>query len=228
MSLRINLLKENEYRYQGPVSLRFTILVSSALVGLILLVVLGLAAQRSMALRRNLRDARAEWTRIEPQFNKVSDLQKSLGANDALIGELALWSKTRPSWSKLLPALQQVVPESVQFTRLNARSEWQFLKPPAPPAGSGAEAGAKSKAQATELPNIPARKAFVSVEGRARGDLADETVVQLVRTWREADEYRPLFESVKLQRLLRENVQGKEQPDRLFEIQGEFFLRRLE
>lgn len=227
MSLRVNLLRQEEYRYQGPVSLRLVMVLCGSLLGAGALLFIAFAMQNYFSLRSNMNSAQSEWQAIETRYNAVTTEQKNLLANQALIGELNLWTKTRPSWSSLLPSLQQIVPASVQLTRFAVRSEWQYIKP-LPPATSAQPEGTPPPAP-REIPSIPARKSFISTEGRARGELADETVVQFVRTLREEAVYQPLLESVKLQRLMREVGQNEgAEADRIFEIQGEFFMRKLE
>lgn len=225
-TLRVNLLKESEYRYQGPVSMRFVMLICGSLLGAVVLLLAAVSIQQSLALRSNLRLAKQEWESIEARYNSVVEKQKELATHLSLLRELQTWHTNRPEWSRLLPALQDIAPESVQLTRLGMRSDWVYLKPPAPP--EGAKSGDENK-EAKNPPLIPARKTTISAEGRARGELADETVVQFVRTWRDNAAFKPYFESVRLQRLQRESDRGSGGgDDRLFEIQGEFALRKLE
>lgn len=219
MSLRVNLLKEAEYRYQGPVSLRFAILISGSLVAAILLLVGVVAVQRYFSLRNSLRLAQKEWENIEDRYTDITEKQKELNGNQALLTELGKWARNRPVWGSILPEFQRMVPETVQLTRLGVRSDWIFLKAPAPVVKEGEEQ--------KEQPMIPARKFSLMTEGLAQGELADETVVQFVRTMRENAVFTPYFESIKLQRLQRDSSQaGRE--NRQFEIQGEFALRKLE
>ena len=112
------------------------------------------------------------------------------------------------------------LPQNLQLTRLTVRGEWVFFKPPSPPAAEGKEP--------LQLPAIPGRKFYVTLEGRATGEMSDESVVQFVKILRDAEGYRPLFENIKLQRLVRDTVAADRQADRLFSIEGEFFLRKLE
>lgn len=220
MKLRVNLLRPEEQRYQGPVSLRFALLIGAATFGAIALLVLAVGLHAFFSVRGDLRAAREAWQTLEPRFNTITALQKAESENRMLLAELDRWGKLRTPWTGLLQELQRITPASLQLTRLVVRSEWVFVKPPAAVTSDGKE---------IPLPAIPARKIYLSLEGRAAGELADEVVVTFVRTLRQSQGFEKLFESVKLQRLVRATAGGTErQTDRLFLIEGEFLTRKLE
>ncbi len=222
MNLRVNLLRPEEQRYQGPVSLRFAITVGGITLGCILLILLLVGLHSYISVRRDLNASRTGWQKIESRFNDVTAKQKAEGENQQLLNELKKWNKQRVAWTPLLKELQDIAPASVQFTRLMVRSDWSFQKVPGPTTSDGKE---------IPQPMTPTRRYFISLEGRAAGDLADQVVVDFERTWRQSAGYQPLFESVKLQRLVRDAVGSAErqaQADRLFLIEGEFRARKLE
>ncbi len=220
MKLRVDLLRAEERRYQGPVSTRFAIRIGAITLGVVSALLLLVALHAFLSVRSELRATRGNWQQIEQRFNEVQALQRASGEQQALLKELDRWSALRAPWSALLPELSQIVPASMQLTRLGIRSEWSFVKAPAPTTSDGKE---------IPLPPMPTRRVYLSLEGRASGDLADEVVVGFVRTLRESPGYAPLFESVKLQRLVRETVSAPGRtPDRLFMIEGEFLPRKFE
>jgi hypothetical protein len=222
MNLRVNLLRPEEQRYQGPVSLRFAISVGGITVGCLLLILLLVGLHSYISVRRDLGASRTGWQKIEARFNAVTTKQKAETDNQLLLAELKKWNRQRVEWTPLLKELQNIAPPSVQFTRLMVRSDWNFQKVPGPTTSDGKE---------IPQPLLPARRYYVSLEGRAAGELADQVVVDFERTWRQSPGFQPLFESVKLQRLVREAVGGADrqaQADRLFLIEGEFRVRKLE
>ncbi len=237
MSLRVNLLKPEELRYQGPVSRQFIITLVGSALALIFVLGILVTIQRQYALSKNLSWAREEWIKVEPRYKKDQAEQQKMFDNEALLKELNLWGSTRLQWGSLLVELQAIVPPTIQLTRMAVRSEWVFKKPPAAAAAAepAPEAAKGENATATAEPPpapaaTPARKVEVTLEGRAAGELADEVVVQFVKSFRDAPAYQPLFEAVKLQRMLRDTA-GKDTEDkladRIFEIHGQFFEREL-
>ena len=220
MKLRVDLLTQEERRYQGPVSLKFAVTIGGITLGSLALITLLVVVHALLSVRSDLKTARGNWQQIEARYKTVTDKQKAEGENQAVLTELKLWSKQRISWTDLLAELRRIAPASMQFTRLTVRSEWAFVRPPA-----------KTTSDGKEIPQaaVPARRFFLSLEGRAAGDLADQVVVDFERAWRQSPGFQPLFESVKLQRLVREATsETGRQPDRLFLIEGEFRARKLE
>ena len=220
MKLRVDLLTTEERRYQGPVSLKFAVTVGGITFGCLALIALVVVAHALLSVRSDLKAARANWQQIEGRYKAVTEKQKAEGDNQAILTELKLWGKQRIAWTDLLAELRRIAPATMQFTRLTVRSEWTFVKPPAKMTSDGKE---------IPQPAVPARRFFLGLEGRAAGDLADQVVVDFERAWRQSPGFQPLFESVKLQRLVREATGDTgRQPDRLFLIEGEFRARKLE
>lgn len=222
MSLRVNLMREAEYRYQGPVSRKFVLRVSVITAAAVAFLLLTISVHQQISLSRNLKTTKEDWQSIETRFKTATALRDKLNAHQTILNELGKWEKSRPDWTRALENLQTIVPSTIQITKLNVRGEWQFIQPPTPPAKEGETTAPKAP------PMVPARRIAMNLEGKASGELADETVIQFVKTIRESAELNPMLESVKLQRLLREAALVDMQADRVFEIQGEFFLRKLE
>ncbi len=223
MSLRVNLLKEEEYRYQGPVSLRFALLASGGLILAILLLAGATLLQRRLSLKHSINEAQEEWTRIEGRYGQVTAKQKLLNNNNALLNELKPWADSRPNWSLLLPALQRRVPASAQLTRLSIRSDWIFLKPEIPPTPDSA-----TKATATPPPPAtPARKFTITAEGRILGERSEDVVLAFVKELRDDPAFSPYVQSMNLMRFQRASEQDSGDA-RDFTVSGEFNLRKLQ
>ena len=222
MSLRVNLMRESEYRYQGPVSRKFVLRASIITAATAVFLLLTVSVHQQISLSRNLKTTREDWQSIEKRFKEATVLRDKLTAHQTILNELGKWEKSRPNWTRALENLQGIVPSTIQLTKLSVRGEWQFIQPPARPPKEGDTTEQKPP------PMVPARRITLNLEGKASGELADETVIQFVKTIRESAELNPMLESVKLQRLLREASMVDVQADRVFEIQGEFFLRKLE
>lgn len=220
MNLRVNLLKPAEYRYQGPVSKRFVIrasIISGCSFAALFLIV---TVERNIALRANLRSAKAEWDKIGTHYSEVKLKQQDLAATQALLKELAGWNKTRVEWNRMLVNAQHIVPTTIQLNKLAVRGEWEFVKqtPLETPGG----------APPPEVAPMPALMFHMQLEGKAVGETADDTVVQFARTIREEPDFQKIFETMRLQRFLRENVNSDEDSGRVFEIEGVSFARKME
>ena len=68
----------------------------------------------------------------------------------------------------------------------------------------------------------------ITIDGKASGDLAEDVVIQFVRTLGSDALFKPIFESPpRLNSLLRDTSQGDEQPNRIFTIEGSTQKREI-
>lgn len=222
MKLRVNLLKEGETRYQGPVSLRFLVRAGGGTIIAIIVLVVGIAIQRQVMLTRNLKWSQAEWQRIGPRYEEIKKKQTLLTNYKGLLEELQQWGYTNTSWHEMLLELQKNVPESVQLSRLQVDGAWTFIKPPAVPPKEG------STAPPRELPSTPARQITLTVAGKVTGELADEVVVRFTKSLEKSPGFDTLFDTMKLQRLFRDSGDAKRTDVRQFEIEGQSKARKLQ
>lgn len=219
MKLRVNLLKEGETRYQGPVSIRFLARAGGGTIIAIVLLVVGIAIQRQIMLTRNLKWSQSEWERIGPRYEDIKKKQSLLTNYKSLLEELQQWGYTNTAWHVMLLELQKDVPESVQLSRLQIDGSWTFIKPPAAPPKEG------STAPPRELPSAPARLIKLTVAGKVSGELADEVVVRFTKSLEKSKGFDTLFDTMKLQRLFRDS---SDPAIRQFEIEGQSKERKLQ
>ena len=218
MKLRVNLLKEGETRYQGPVSIRFLARAGGGTIIAIVLLVVGIAVQRQIMLTRNLKWSQAEWERIGPRYDEIKKKQALLANYKNLLEELQQWGYTNTDWHLMLLELQKDVPESVQLSRLQIDGSWTFIKPPAAPPKEG------STAPPREMPSAPARLIRLTIAGKVTGELADEVVVRFTKSLEKSKGFDTLFDTMKLQRLFRDSSDAA---NRQFEIEGQSKERKL-
>ena len=221
MSLRVDLMRESEYRYQGPVSRKFATLSVGGVVLAALLLWLAIMIQHGAALNRERAQLEGEWNNIEPRFKAIKQKRVGLVACQGMMKELKPWSDTRVDWAGRLDELNKMVPPSIQITHLSMRAEWVIIKLPAPPV-EDPNAPAKPAP-----PAIPARRFYLSISGRAAGDAGGDDAVQMVNRLKNSGGYGSVFEIVKLQHLLRD-TQPNDIADRSFSIEGLAAPRRLE
>jgi hypothetical protein len=221
MKLRVNLLKDAEKRYQGPVSIRFLLRTGGIGVGALLLIYAVLAIQGQYMLRRNLKAAQEEWTRIGPRYEEITKRQAVLNSYKTLLDELNQWGATNADAQlhRMLLQLQKQIPPSVQLLKVDVSSDWVFVKPEPPkppPKPAKGEKKPKEKPKEGEkkpekpvvkdLGAVPGREVRLLIAGRVTGELADEVVVQFTKTLHNSPGYAIMFDTMELQKLYREDT----------------------
>jgi hypothetical protein len=225
MSLRVDLLRDSERRYQGPVSVRFAVATAGLTVGAILFLAGAILVYRQISLSSDLKWARREWEKIKPRHEEILRTEKEVAADQAFLTELDAWAQTRINWNEVLGEFQKTVPSNVQLTRLEVRGDWEFLKAASPPPAESEAEDAKKK---PEPPPIPMRMFKMEVGGRASGQLADEDVVRFANEIKTSEGLKHLFDSVKLQHLTKAApTPGTQEADRVFEIEGIVGSRKM-
>lgn len=226
MSIRVNLLKVSEARRQGLVGMKFLMYVGTGTVVAILLIGGGLAFIRYENGKNDLAAARNIWEIREPMYNKVLKMKADLSTEKSFQQELRGWQASRIEWKPLLIELRKICPPTVQFGHLAIRGEL-FIKQR--PAAAPADAEGESvKPAAAPSPGLAMRWYTITIDGKAAGSMAEDVVVQFVRTFGSDPLFKPLFEAPpKLNSLQRDNSQGSDKPLRTFSIQGSTQKREM-
>lgn len=222
MSLRVDLMQEGEYRYQGAVSRRFAGMAVAGLVTGMLLVWAAVVVDHHKAVRRELRNLEAEWSTIEGHYKRAQQKRADYAWSLGLQKELAPWVSNRVDWASRLDELNGLVARNIQLTRLNLRSEWSLIKPPPPPPPADA-----AETPPPPPPGQPAQRFTLGIAGRAAGEAGSDAAVALVRQLKDSPGYAAVFENIRLQNLLREE-RTDDLADRSFSIDGAGLSRKLE
>lgn len=227
MGVRVNLMKATEYRRQGLVSTAFIIRASILTVALLALVFGALLLIQHRNARQQLHSARALWKAREPIYRQIQAVKQDLATKRKLDQELEGWKTSRIEWEKLLPALQGIVPPSLQFRRLNVRGEMDIRLPKVKTAKAGAAAKPAADPAAPAPGGTLARLFFLLIEGRASGDKAEDAVLQFDAALRREPVFRALLQSVRLQRLQSEDMAASAAADRAFTIEASTARREM-
>jgi hypothetical protein len=222
MSIRVNLLKPEEARRQGVVGIKFLVFVGVGTVAAILLIVGGLAYIRYETGKNDLAAAQNIWEIREPMYNKVLKMKADLATEKSFQQELRGWQSSRIEWKPLLIEVRKICPPTVQLRRLGIRGDL-FVKQAAVviPVDTGVEDPAKAARAAAPSAGLAMRFYTITMDGKAAGAMAEDTVVQFVRTFGNDPLFKPLFEAPpKLNSLQREATQVGAQPIRTFTIEG--------
>jgi hypothetical protein len=227
MSLRIDLMREDEHRYQGPVSRKFIGVAIGAFLGAILLLVLGLILQRNASTRRELAQAENDWSTLGPRYAEARVKRASFSMCQSYQAELKQWADTRMDWAARLDELQTLIPDSIQLTRIGVRCEWSVIKAPAATVAASEKAEGAEKKPAPPPDGVPARRYQLSISGRAAGESGGDLALGIVTKLKLVPGYGTNFETIKLQNVLRDSV-ANDQADRSFSIEGVTTPRKLE
>lgn len=179
MSIRVNLLKASERRYQGPVSGRFigfvvifTTLAASILFGYHLIYT---GHQRRAELER----ARDFWSKLEPRHKEVLEIRSRSSDINKLHEELSVWEHSRTDWAALLTELQRATPATVQLTNLSASD------------------AVVDRVDSDEKPD-PYRILRLSINGRSLGQTSESVVIRFINSMRELELDKEVFDTVTL------------------------------
>lgn len=228
MTARINLLKTTELRRQGVVSTAFIIRVSIVTVALFSLLFGLLALIQHRNARQMLFGAEELWKVREPLYRKTVAMKQDLATKRKLDTELRGWQSSRIAWHDPLTELREIALPTLQFRRLNIRGEMDIRIPKTktPKAGS-AEGKPAGEGAAPAAAGTPARRFFLLIEGRAVGDLAEDSVLQFDAALRRAPGFRPVLESVRLQKLESEDGTARGAAGQAFSIEATTARREM-
>lgn len=121
MSLKVDLLKKTERRYQGIVSMKVMVMGSlGVLVGTLVLVLLLVGISRATQ-STNLKRARREWERLRPLAVAVKANGVAAETNKKTLQRIELWSMggSAPMY-EILRQTQSEIPAMMQLRSLRA------------------------------------------------------------------------------------------------------------
>jgi len=211
MTVRVNLMKEGEFRRQGAVSGAFIVRIST--ISIIAFGVLFglLAVIRYRIARSDLLASREIWEMREPLYNQIQSMKQDLALERKLQEELGGWERARVDWHAQLLELQKVIPGTMQLRRLSIRGESELIAAPVTKSKDGKKPEEKPA-------GTPTRQYFITLEGKTSGEKAEDVVVSFVRVLGRTGSFQELVESIKLQSLQRDMSASGEQTDRRFSI----------
>ncbi len=221
MRLRVDLMRETEFRYQGPVSKKFAGGAVGGFVGAVVLLWLAFAIEQEFTLRRDMARLNTDWQNIEGRYKAIKEKRANYAMCLAYQKELQPWGKTRANWADQFDELAQMIPPTIQLTRLSVRTDWEIIKPPPTPV---TDPNAPTPPQP---PGQPARRYWLSIQGRAAGEAGGDDAVQMVKNIKSSRNFSAVFETIRLQHMLRD-TQPTDKADRSFSIEGQAEPRKME
>jgi hypothetical protein len=231
MNVHINLLHDDERRYQGLVGQKFIIIATAATALALLLIVGGLFGYGLMSAQQELERLRIDWKQTDPRYKKFLMQQKVRDQVSAVLGELNGWTHGRlPMHTFLLEVQRVVAPYPVQLDRLTVAGEYSMVQPPPPKVVVKFVEPApvvSTNAPPPPPPPIPARRWHITLTGRVFGAQGHTAVVELAARLQQAPGLSNVWESVRLQNIGRVPGDGSRN-EQLFTIEGLTKLRKCE
>lgn len=233
MIFRINLLKPSECRTIGLVSRKFVIRSASIGTGGAAFLFVVFFAMRYLAISQDYAWQQTRWAKTEAQFKTLAKAQDEWTAISAVLGELDGWNKARLPWHRFLQDLRDVTPSAMQFTQLTGMMQWEMVKSEAPPPPetppATKEEGGLEAPPPPPSKGDPALRMQLSLNGRAKGELADSTVVQFVQLLNENAALHTQIEQARLQSIQSDaSARIRRETVRVFRIEATGPVRKLE
>jgi len=133
MSLRVNLILEEEQRSGSKLNMKSFLRISGIVAPALLALLIGQQALSSFLIVSQLDILESQWSAIEPKQKLAVRLASRLGANLKTKTELDAWEAAKPAWNRLLVAIMEAVPRSIQLTSMRvALVEENTKTPPTP------------------------------------------------------------------------------------------------
>lgn len=220
MPIRINLLEEEQKRKlarkRDPMKLAIRLAVLAVAAVLVYSVIL---YTREKNLKEQLTALRNNWSLQEVKFAKVDEEIKNLQKTFVKAEILKSYMRNRFLWAPQLELFKDVIPNSVQITRLAGHRE---IVTPAPPANAKAPAV------------FPMEVVRVTLEGVAEGPRPELTVQKFLTKLKSDERLSAYMGEVKLVSLNRggptgkgENESGTEQVNARFVIEIQYKQRPI-
>ncbi len=118
MSLRVNLILEEEQRSGSKFNLKSVLRVTSVVLPALVILLIAQQGLRTFILSSQLNILESQWNALEPRQKQANRLLARLNANRTTISEINAWQQAKPAWNELLSAVMDAVPETIQLTSL--------------------------------------------------------------------------------------------------------------
>lgn len=118
MSLRVNLILEEEQRSGSSLNPKSFLRIATIIVPLIIILLIAQQALSNFMLRSQLNILESQWKSTMPRQKQAVKQTARLNFNIKTKAELDGWSAAHPLWNQILAAVTEAVPASIQLTSL--------------------------------------------------------------------------------------------------------------
>lgn len=197
MSLRVNLIIQEERRSGSHFNLKSLTRLGKILVPTVILFLIGIQALKYRTTISELRMLKARWEIAEPKQKQSQNLLAQLNYNTRTANELEEWRKSRIDWHKQLQAILVVAPETIQITDIFVSSE----------------SGRKS-----EL-SPPIRKFTLTIDGKNSGEGAMDYIEIFEKGLKNYSSITGIVESIEVSNYEADTSENATEFDRVFQIE---------
>lgn len=202
MSLRVNLIREQERRSGSSLNVKSFARIASIVIPVSLVLLIAQQALSSFMLSSQISILESKWSAVAPKQKLAIKQTARLNYNKQTLQELDGWAASSPDWNQVLAAIMQTVPETIQFTTLRVTLADKAASPP-PPAGA------------------PVRDYQVALDGVTRVPQSMEAVQMLEENLGKHPLLIPLIETVSVANFAADST-SKDELSRIFTIQCQF------
>ncbi len=202
MSLRVNLIREQEKRSGSRLNLKSAARIASVIVPATLALMIAQQALSSFMLSSHLSILESQWGAAAPKQKLAVKQTARLNFNKQTLAELDGWATASPDWNQVLAAIMQAVPDTIQLTTLRVTLA---DNPASPPPSDGA----------------PVRDYQVSLEGVTRVQQSKEAVQMLEENLGKHPLLIPLIQTVSVANFAADST-SEDELSRVFTIQCQF------
>ena len=193
---RLDLMVDEERRYQGPVSVPFIIRAGGVSLAVAVGMMLLNSGYRAYVIGRDLRAAEANWARIKPRHEAVQRSNAALTLLTNCVGEIEGWQRARLSVGLMMDKVERLIPANIQLVRVEYRDDLE-----APSRTAGAKPAGPDLARSLKI-----RIAGRAHEPDARGEI--EGLISRLKDLRPEGATNALLHNVELQSVQSVEVGG--------------------
>jgi hypothetical protein len=205
MNLRVDLIDDSERRSASLLNMKSMMRIGSFVVPSVFLLLIVIQAINTIRVKNELGVLESQWESALPRKQQAQKVREELLRNEALVAELDGWKKAMVPWDEQLLGLMLAAPPNVQFRQLRLSHHLQLIDDKA-----------------------PARFYAMDIEGRAVGDLAEQSVQLLRRRVQEGDMFTGRVDTVVVSQFGADTAEAARKTDRTFAIQATYLPMEFE
>ena len=194
MNLQVDFMLDTERRSGSTVSQKFIIRLAAFIIPVIVLGLFVVLIFTYQSSKRDRNVVEQEKVRIDPEYNKVVNLEKEFKSVQNLKVAIQGWSDSRLDAYRLLRGLQHAAPQTIQLT------QWVF----------------NEKVEAVGA--VFGRTAGIYMKGKVAGERPEADVQRLYHALKSQPPFPDIMEQVEVKRFAASEALN-EQDSRVFDIE---------
>jgi hypothetical protein len=199
VNLRVDLIESYERRSASALSLRSVLRIGTFALPALLLLGVAVFVFNMIRVKNELNILESQWDALRPRKEQAQALRDTLLANEAILKEMQDWQRARLPVEAQLVGLMEHTPAGIQYRQLRVTHRLQLLNEQA-----------------------PARFYGLTINGRAEGKLAEQSVQLLRLRLEDAAAFTGRVETVAVTEFGADLGENAQKTDRTFTIQAAY------